>query len=153
MSQEANTIQAVVRLVDAGEALVEVAQGGCGRCHEKGGCGGQQLTQMFCSGPRQYRVDNAIGAAVGDRVTVAVAPGSLRQSANLAYGLPVLALVLGAVAGGAVAGDGGAMLGGIIGIVAAFVLIARKSARSAGNPASRPHIISRSTQKSEECTQ
>lgn len=153
MNQEVNTIQAVVRLVDAGEALVEVAQGGCGRCHEKGGCGGQQLTQMFCSGPRQYRVDNAIGAAIGDRVTVAVAPGSLRQSANLAYGLPVLALVAGALAGGALAGDGGAMLGGAVGLVTAFILVARKSARVAGNPASRPHIISRSTLNPEECSQ
>jgi sigma-E factor negative regulatory protein RseC len=153
MSQDVNTIQAVVRLVDAGGALVEVAQGGCGRCHEKGGCGGQNLTQMFCSGPRQYRVDNAMGAAVGDHVTVAVSPGSLKKSANLAYGLPVVALIAGALCGNAVAGDLGAMLGGAVGLVAAFAVVVRKSVRATGNPERRPHIISRSTQKLEECNQ
>jgi sigma-E factor negative regulatory protein RseC len=153
MSQQANTIRAVVRLVDAGEAVVEVEQGGCGRCHEKGGCGGQHLTQMFCSGPRQYRVDNAIGAAPGDRVTVAVSAGSLRRSANLAYGLPVLALIGGAVMGGGLAGDGGAMIGGVVGLVLAFAWVVKTSGQGAGNTENRPHIVSHSTPKQEECSQ
>lgn len=145
MPQEANTIRAVVRHVDAETAVVEVESGGCGRCHEKGGCGGQQLTQMFCSGPRQYQVENAIGAEPGERVTIAVAAGSLRRSANLAYAWPVLALIAGAAGGNLLGGDGGAMLGGVLGLVVAFALLAQKSKREAGNSASRPHIVSRST--------
>lgn len=153
MSQQANTIRAVVRFVDAGEAVVEVEQGGCGRCHEKGGCGGQHLTQMFCSAPRQYRVDNAIGALPGDHVTVAVSAGSLRRSANLAYGLPVLALIGGAVIGGWLAGDGGAMIGGGLGLVSAFAWLVKASDRGAGNTENRPHIVSHSIPKQEECSQ
>ncbi|WP_306603424.1 SoxR reducing system RseC family protein [Azonexus sp.] len=153
MNQEVNVVRAVVRQLDAGEALVEVESGGCGRCHEKGGCGGQHLTQMFCSGPRQYRVENALGAALGDHVTVAVAAGSLRRSANLAYGLPVLVLLGGALCGNWLAADLGAMVGGVVGLVVAFGLVVRKSGRDAGNFDHRPYIISRTTQTQEECSQ
>ena len=77
---EETTIRATVRSLDGDEALVEVELGGCGRCHEKGGCGGQQLTQMLCSGPKNYRVANPYGARVGDQVTVAITPGTVRKS-------------------------------------------------------------------------
>ena len=153
MTGEANTIQAVVRHVDGGQATVEVAQGGCGRCHEKGGCGGQHLTQMFCGGPRHYHVDNAIGAEVGERVLVAVSAGSLRRGANLAYGLPILGLIGGALLGGQLFEDTGAMFGGAFGLILAFVLVVRKSRRPAGNSDSHPHIISRLPRKQEECSQ
>lgn len=144
MGHEHNTVRAVVRALDGGDALVEVEQGGCGRCHEEGGCGGQQLTQMFCSGPKAYRVDNAFGAAVGDRVTIAIADGSIRQSANLAYGLPLTAAIAGAMAGMGLGGDGGAMAGAVLGLVPAFIYVKQRASRSAGNPEQRPHIVSRS---------
>lgn len=105
MVGEPSTIRAVIRALDGDEAIVEVEQGGCGRCHEEGGCGGQQLTQMFCSSPRTYRVSNAIGAEIGDHVTVAIAAGSVRRTANLAYGVPLLASILGAVVGMQIGGD------------------------------------------------
>ena len=69
MNSEPSTVRAIVREINQADALVEIEQGGCGRCHEPGGCGGQQLTQMFCSTPKTYRVANEIGAGVGDRVT------------------------------------------------------------------------------------
>lgn len=143
MEGESSVIRAVVRLVDTAGAVVEIEQGGCGRCHEKGGCGGHHLTQTFCSGPRRYRVENAIGAEVGDTVSVAVAAGTLRRGANLAYGLPVLGLIGGAVVGAAVAGDAGAIPGSLLGVVGAFMLVSRRARQPVGDPGSRPHIISR----------
>jgi len=143
MDGEGSVIRAVVRLVDPAGAIVEIAQGGCGRCHEKGGCCGHHLTQTFCSGPRRYRVDNAIGADVGDTVSVAVAAGTLRRGANLAYGLPVLGLIGGAVLGAQLGGDPGAIAGSLVGVVGAFALAARRSRQPVGDPGSRPHIISR----------
>lgn len=143
MEGEGSVIRAVVRQVDRAGAVVEIAQGGCGRCHEKGGCGGHHLTQAFCSGPRHYRVDNAIGAEVGDTVSVAVAEGSVRRGANLAYGLPVLGLIGGAVLGAQLGGDSAAIAGSLIGVVGAFALAARRSRQAIGDPDSRPHIISR----------
>ncbi len=142
MSADDTTIRAVVRALDGAHADVEVEQGGCGRCHEKGGCGGQQLTQMFCSGPKTYRVSNTVGAEVGDSVTIAIAAGSVRKTANLAYILPLTATITGAAAGTSF-GDGAAIAGGLAGLLLAFLYI-RFRAQGLGNPAECPHIISRS---------
>lgn len=153
MSQEGSTIRAKVRQVNDGWADVEVTLGGCGRCHEKGGCGGQHLTQMFCSGPRHYQVKNDLGAQAGEEVIVAVSAGTVRRSANLAYGLPLGGLFAGAILGGQLAEDVGAMLGGLSGLILAFVILAKKSRLGIGNPGAHPYIISRSTDKQEECQQ
>jgi sigma-E factor negative regulatory protein RseC len=144
-TEQQNTVRAVVREIQDGLALVEVEQGGCGRCHEKGGCGGQQLTQMFCGGPKQYRVANDVGARIGDRVTVAVAAGSIRKSANLAYILPLTAAIAGAVLGMPLGGDPGAMIGAVAGLILAFLYIRRKGARRVDDPAFCPHIVSHSS--------
>lgn len=141
---EASTIRAVVRAVDGGQALIEVESGGCGRCHEEGGCGGQNLTQMFCRGPRTYRADNSIGAGVGDRVTVAIAAGSVRRTANLAYGIPLLATIAGAALGSSLNGDLGAVLGAGLGLLAAVGYVRHRTSAASGNFAERPHIVSRS---------
>jgi sigma-E factor negative regulatory protein RseC len=144
MSTEQTTIKAVVRHLDGDIADVEVENGGCGRCHEEGGCGGKQLTQMFCSGPKTYHVDNHIGAVVGDRVTIAIAAGSVSRSANLAYVLPLTATIAGAALGASFGGDLSAVAGAGIGLVAAFVYVIVRSHDDARNIAERPHIISRS---------
>lgn len=136
------TIRAVVRSLEGETALVEVEQGGCGRCHEEGGCGGQQLTQMFCSGPKTYRVINAVGAAIGDRVRVGIAPGSVSKTANFAYILPLTVAFAGAALGTSLSGDAGGILGAVAGLVIAFVYIRFRTRSDLGNPAERPYIIS-----------
>lgn len=144
MENQVSTIRGVVRALDGREAIVEVEQGGCGRCHEKGGCGGQHLTQMFCAGKKTYRVDNAGGAAVGETVTIAIAGGAVRRSANLAYGLPLLGVIAGAAVGMQAGGDPGAMSGGGVGLLAAWLLVRWKIGHGTGNTQIRPHIVSRS---------
>lgn len=136
------TIRAVVRAVDGEMAQVEVEQGGCGRCHEEGGCGGQQLTQMFCSGPKTYRVKNSVGAVIGDRVRVGIAPGSVSKTANFAYILPLTVALAGAALGTSLGGDATGILGAICGLVIAFAYIRFRMRSNDGNPAERPHIIS-----------
>lgn len=143
MTTEETTIRATVRTLDGDEALVEVEQGGCGRCHEDGGCGGQQLTQLFCTGPKNYRVANPHGAQVGDQVTVAIAAGTVRRTANLAYGLPLTVTIVGAAIGTQINGDAGAMIGALFGLVAAIFFIRHRAQARGGNLAARPYIISR----------
>ena len=144
MTTEQITIQAIVRTLDGTSAHVEVEQGGCGRCHEEGGCGGQQLTQMFCKGPKTYLVDNTIGAKVGDRITIAIDVGTVSRAANLAYVLPLTATIAGAVLGTLFGGDLIAVLGAGIGLSIAFLYVITRSRSNTGNLAERPHIISRS---------
>ena len=144
MQGEASTIKGVIRSLDGPQAVVEVEHGGCGRCHEPGGCGGQQLTQMFCSGPKTYLVENTCGAAVGERVTIAIAAGTVARTANLAYGTPQLGAIAGAVGGTALGGDLGGMVGAASGLLAAYLFIRRHGDRNTGNSASHPHIVARS---------
>jgi sigma-E factor negative regulatory protein RseC len=145
MNAEQNTVRGTVRELLDGIAVVEVEQGGCGRCHEKGGCGGRQLTQMFCSGPRQYRVASDTDVRVGDRVTIAVPAGSIRKTANLAYILPLTAAIAGALIGMQVSADPGAMLGALAGLVIAFLYVRRRAALRVDDPAFHPHIVSHSS--------
>lgn len=144
MSDDKTTIRAVVRALEGERALVEVEAGGCGRCHEEGGCGGQQLTQMFCSGPKTYLADNPLGARVGEQVTIAIAAGTVRQVANLAYGVPLTATIGGALLGMQWGGDLAAMLGAGSGLALAIAYIRWRNANPSGNFSARPHIISRS---------
>ena len=140
---EQSTVRAVIRALDGAQAVVEIEQDGCGRCHEAGGCGGQQLTQMFCSGKKTYRVDNFIGAALGDKVNVAIAPGSVRRTANLAYGIPLTASIIGAALGTALHGDLGGVLGAVLGLGNSVLYIRHRSRATTGNFLKRPQIISR----------
>ncbi len=142
-NQEATEIRAVVKAIADGEAIVEVPQEGCGRCHEKGGCGGQHLSQMLCSTQKTYRVRNFAGVEVGDTVTVSIAGGAVRRSANLAYGLPVLAIIAGAMAGTAIAGDSGAILGGGLGALLAWIYARRVLRSVAGSVDFEPRIVAR----------
>ncbi len=142
-SDQMISVPGVVRALDGKQAIVEVAQGGCGRCHEEGGCGGQQLTQMFCSGPKTYRVDNTPGVTVGDKVVIGIASGSVRRVANFAYIFPLtVAMVCAAV--GSQWSDGLAILAAAVGLVAAFAYVRFHSLRAPGSALDRPRIINRS---------
>lgn len=113
----------IVTALDGSHAIVLVEETGCGRCHEEGGCGGNNLGRMFCSTPKTFRVLNPEKAAVGDRVVVAVAGDAVRRSAVLAYGFPLLALFSGAIGGTFLAGETGAMIGAAVGMFAAWLLL------------------------------
>jgi len=125
--------EAIVARVEGEHAYVEVggAGGGCGRCHETGGCQSGVLGQLFNSKPRQFRIANRIGAIPGDRVVVIVAEGATLRAALLTYVLPVLSILLGAAAGtalGEAAGNNdastamGALAGLAIGVLAGLTL-------------------------------
>jgi sigma-E factor negative regulatory protein RseC len=142
---EVQTIRAIVRAIEGDQALVEAEEGGCGRCHEAGGCGGQNISRALCGGPRSYRADNAIGARVGERVTVAIGAGAVRRSANLAYVFPLLAALGGAAGGMAIAGEAGAISGTLAGVAAGFLHLRRRTAAGSGFSPDHPHLVSRSS--------
>jgi len=110
-----------ITALDGEYAIVRMDETGCGRCHEEGGCGGNNLGKMLCSAPRTFRVLNPKRANVGDRVVISIAEGAVRHSAILVYGLPLLALFLGAFGGFALAGEVGAILGATSGLILAWL--------------------------------
>lgn len=141
MSHSMSEVGAVVRAVDDKHAWVEIDQPGCGRCHEPGGCGGQKITQIFCSGPKRYRVSNVTQLRPGDRVRLGIPQMVLRRSATLAYVLPVLALLLGAVVGMEIAADSGAIIGGVISLFGAWLYLRFHSRSQAVDAAGEPRLL------------
>jgi len=103
----------VISIAD-GLALVRLpAPEGCGKCGSKGSCGGAQ--------ERTLRLP-AGALHAGDEVTVSTTAGALSRGVFLAYVLPALSFIAGAVAGqmlygtdeAAVSGASLGLLGGLL---------------------------------------
>jgi len=107
---------AKITALDDDYALVSIVDKGCGRCHEEGGCGGNNLGQIFCSSPKVYRVFNPRKASIGDTVVVVIGEKTLFRGALVAYGLPLVGLFVGAALGLLSFGDPGSILGGGCGL-------------------------------------
>lgn len=139
--EKVSEVRARVRALDGGVATVEVQGGGCGRCHEEGGCGGHHLTQILCAAPRIYTIEEPGEAEIGEEVLVRISEGSLFWGATLAYVFPVLALLVGAWLGMAIYGDYAAMLGGGLGLVVVWLLVRHILRNGTGNLGFRPQIV------------
>ena len=118
--------RAIVVQVDGKHAFVQSNQGnGCGQCSGKG-CGTGKLSQLFCSKPRQFQVDNPVNARVGDEVIVSIAEGAVLRGIGLVYLLPLLLLLVGATLGSLLAAqaeqrDIYAAAGAFSGLAAGFI--------------------------------
>lgn len=138
--------QATVTGLDGAYALVEASEVGCGRCHEKGGCGGNNASQLFCQAPRRFRVRNPLGALVGDRVAIGVPDGAVARSVLILYVLPLILIILGAVLGAALfpgRRDAMAGLGAVLGGVLGWFVARGLQQRSAMSPLFEPVIRQR----------
>lgn len=96
----------------------------CGSCTNTNACQDGFLDRS--AGLRRYRLENSIGARVGDQVKLTVAEGVLLRAALLSYGLPVLLAIAGAAVGQTMAGDGGGVSGTLAGLFVGLVLLRRK---------------------------
>ena len=129
-----------VTALDGAYAIVHVDAGGCGRCHEDGGCGGHNLGAMLCRSPREYRVLNPGQSGLGEQVTIVVSEGAVKSAALMAYGLPLLLLLAGAAFGTWLFGDAMGIAGGAIGLFVG-VAISRSLQRQHSNLAGQEPYI------------
>lgn len=132
---------AIVTAIDGDHAVVRTEEERCGRCHEQGGCGGANIGRMLCAAPKQWRVLNPRGAAVGERVRIAIADGAIRSSALLIYILPLGLLIAGAVLGSFLGDEPGAIAGSLLGLLVAWRVIVYRQAKRACDPRFHPHIL------------
>ena len=132
--------QGTITAVNGDTAEVLMDETGCGRCHEEGGCGGHNIGKMLCASPRTFQVLNPGNSVVGDRVTVVIAEGAVRRSALLAYVVPLLALFVGALGGSALAGELGAIVGAVSGLLGAWLVLRYVQARGTLGQNSQPYI-------------
>lgn len=115
--------------------------GGCGQCNARGSCGSGVLARVLGRRRVRLRALNRADAAVGDRVNVGIDEGVLLRGALLLYGLPLVAMLAGAVTGLALWGEPASVAGGLTGLAAAFLYLRRRSHRAVGR--SLPVVLSR----------
>ncbi|MCX7167742.1 MAG: SoxR reducing system RseC family protein [Rhodocyclales bacterium] len=121
---------AVVVEVSGCEVLVEVPgrAPACGNCKSSEAC--QDGLLGLSAGPRRYRLNNLIGARVGDRVSLSVADGTLWRASLASYVLPVLLSIGGALIGQSMGGDAWAVLGTLAGLGCGLALLRSKEIRA-----------------------
>ena len=93
----------------------------CGSCKTPDAC--QNSLLGLSTGPRRYRLENSIGARVGDRVRLTVADGILWRASLVSYVLPVLLAIAGAVIGQSWVGDAWAVVGTLTGLGCGLALL------------------------------
>lgn len=98
--------------------VVSAAPSSCGACGGKG-CGSSTFARILHPHEPEYRVDNQFGAQPGEAVVVGLPDGALFRAALASYLIPLLLLVLVAAIGQYFAGELGAVLGGLFGLVLA----------------------------------
>lgn len=121
---------AIVVKTEGGLAWVEAREAGsCGSCGS-GGCSTRRLADLFGRRERAFAVENTLHAQAGERVVLGIPSGALWRSAMRLYGLPLLLLLAGGLAGQHLGGDAaaaGGALGGLL--IAGFIHKLRGRAR------------------------
>ena len=131
------TVTGRIELDAQGRTWVAVPRrSACQSCGKSSGCGMSVLGGL--AGGQKTRLPIAgMDAREGDTVALSCAPGGLLKAAFLAYGLPVLGLVLGAGAAALMnLNDASQMLGAGAGLVAGL-LLARLAAKHGRTPTLR----------------
>ena len=95
----------------------------CQSCSARSGCGQRALASVTGGRANQILVANTINARVGDEVTIGIEERALLGASMLVYAVPLVAMVLGAIAGHNLVGgsDIGAMAGAVAGLAGGFV--------------------------------
>lgn len=118
--------------VDGDQAWVQtVRTSACQSCSARAACGQRALARVTGGRANQIRVANSVGARVGDEVVLGIDEQSLLRASLWVYGLPLISMVLGSIAGYQWMGgtDLSAILGALLGLAGGFFLVRRWQAR------------------------
>lgn len=123
----------VMALIEAGgslEAEVSVETGAaCARCREGRGCGAALFGRESRRRVVRVEVPPGVKLAAGDTVRLSISGTALLTAAAVTYGLPLSGLLFGALSGHLLAaGDVGALLGALAGLVAGAWFARRRAA-------------------------
>lgn len=93
-------ITAVVKRLEENHVWVETdPASSCSRCKGGSGCSSVSISRLFCSSKQQFRVSNTLSLQEGDVVTIGLPDEVMLKTALIAYGFPLLCLLIGAVVG------------------------------------------------------
>lgn len=119
-------IFAPVRVVSSAEGVAQVMpteKSGCGGCASSSSCGVSGLGKYFAHGRKTIAVQCDVNVRAGDELQLSMSEGDLLKAGLLAYLLPTMLALAGAVIAAAFGlGDIGAALGAANGMALGFLL-------------------------------
>ena len=95
-----------------------IQQSACNSCSAKSGCGQHSLSKL--GRPVRLWVDTQDSFEVGEVVGLTLPQGSLAASAAALYGLPLLGLIAGAIAGHQIWGESASVVTALAGLGVGF---------------------------------
>lgn len=140
---------AIVVGVEKDAAMLEIIRKTpCGLCGKSRGCGISLWGKLF-NHKSVFKASNSIGAKVGDNVIVGIEEHALLRSSMTIYGVPLAALLVGAVLGiaflpqdaEAAQKDIYTVIGAAIGLVLSLIWLKGHSAGQPFNPSHQPVIL------------
>ena len=108
----------VVRKAANGVWIEGVQQSACQACTAKSGCGHHTMSQLGRRVCLWLETPEILD--VGEQVIIGLPEGALAKSALAVYGLPLVAMVLGAMLGHVVSGETGAITASLLGLLIGF---------------------------------
>lgn len=137
----------IVVRVDGESAWVETERrSSCGDCSAQAGCGHALLGKTFGKRFTEVQVINAPGVKLGECVVLGVREDALLKSSFAVYLIPLLGMLVGAMAGTSLvslAGDMPALIGGAAGFVAGLWWVRGFGGRAARLQRYQPVILRR----------
>ena len=118
----------------------------CGGCEARHGCGTSLLAKVFGAKRSRMQAMNAVAAQPGERVVIGLAENALLKISLASYLVPLLGLLVGAMAGEALAAgqtEAYSMLGGLAGLGAGLGWLYRFARRSRGHAAYQAVVLRR----------
>ena len=110
----------VLSCEEQGAWVEGIQQSACGACSAKSGCGQHALSQLGKKVKLWLSTDEALQA--GEQIIIGLPEGALAKSALALYGIPLVALALGAVFGQVLGGEPGAIVVALLALIAGFKL-------------------------------
>lgn len=136
--------------VDGAFAWIETRRKtACGSCSAKAGCGTSVLDKVFGQRMNRIRALNQVEARVGDEVIIGLSESALVRGSFAVYATPLVGLFAGAglaTAWSGADGEGLAILGGVLGLAAGFLVVRRFSRRIQTDRNYQPVVLRQSIQ-------
>ncbi|WGL16709.1 SoxR reducing system RseC family protein [Microbulbifer bruguierae] len=142
IEERGRVVAAAVR--DSAVWVETVQRSGCHSCAAKSGCGTGLLGDFWASASRvKVPVPPADLNAIHlyDTVVIGIAENTLATSALIVYLLPLVALVLGALAGQALGAEHWAIIGAVVGLSVGALCVRLFSHANRHNPAMVPQFL------------
>lgn len=144
-------------MLEAEGVIVKIGQDGvfvetsrasaCGGCSSKEGCGTSSFSRLLGNKASFFKVQNPIGAALGERVVIGMEEAALLKSSLLVYLVPLAFLLAGAMLGGWLAPahlkDAYAAGGVVVGLVFGFAALKLFNTDAGKNRQFQPVILRR----------